>query len=1316
LTARTGRRFLDWFHDTQAKRGAWAARDVARDSDTRRRFIAVWDGIGEMFGTPTITLAQFVALQSIFINELGGRLAPISEQFARGRPGHPGLAYLFDRIPGVKLSYNQRPNKTALECFNNGAFLAAHGQRALADGLAHTNDRAWAGTTYPPGVPTDAAGAAFVAEADFCKFRGRGLIQTTWRPAYKALVRFIQAYGGTNAKVLEYKARWAGQDAGTVCFQSSNADWHDLFQNSDYVIARAAVRLHNRGAHNYLAISPDPTIQRGTGPGSFHRMGLRIGGSRYATLFARRCTQILDTLAVSAAPSSSQPAPGTGPTTPVPPRPGSTGPAGLPAPGAATALTSGRAELFDTPLLSEHNGTQPDLILRWNDLPAAGPVDVVVHLHGFSAHGARMSLVRDKEPNSGLDLARRARPTVAILPRGHYAGGKSGAAYTFPALIRPGALTALITYSLERMGRRTGGTLSVARLILTAHSGGGAALTAILGHPDTDPDELHVFDALYGSSAPLTEWARRRLERDGALAQTTDAPASLLAGQGGALRILYIPGAGTDTHSLEVARALAPLIAAGGSAAPALAARYRAEPTRIPHSDIPRRVGGALLADVTADVGHWSRPPNGGPPGAASGGATLPAAAAASGEGSTSPGPSTGTPRMLDVCRPGDGPVAPEPDPDHRGPHPLLHRGTGQRHSRRPSVGYAQQCLNEFFAHHLNHTHACIDRSAEAARFIASTKATLAEHGQLPLAVDCRFGPNTQLATRAFQACHGLHRDGRIGPGTWRLLERFAPAPGPGPPPAPTPTPMALGALERRYFPTPGGHDAAPFSRAATVEPIVDGRDYFAAIERTIDALGPGDAWYIAGWWVDVNFTFARGGPTLGDLLIDRAAAGVDVRVIFWANRQAVDSPSLVPSSAQFFVNLSKGNISAAEILRARTVAGGRTPLAGRVLIDWSGNLLSSHHMKLSVFSHSHRLTAFAGGIDYQNDRLATPGHLGPSPLGGANAWHDAGVRMTGHGAERILQTFVTRWTEASTLSPVTYTIGAGAKQYNPAPLRPLTPPPLGPIVAASANTSVQVVRSFPDKKEFGLIRDKQWATLPLDGVHEIRRTLQTAIAAAKSYIYVEDQYFDAVAFLFPSLVEACRRGVRVIALIPGSADPTSGEPAPARTLSPAVSRFLVDKLATAQKTNLAVWQLAGIFVHTKVVLIDDEFMSVGSANFADRSMGFAIDKDKPGDDSELTVAAVSSGALVASLRVKLWSEHLRVSDRGVLPEISDLRRSLGFWRKSWGTGLSFPTDEKRNALRFVGPSESGPVTPPPAPVPPGSKAPASTLTAVPSS
>jgi hypothetical protein len=72
------------------------------------------------------------------------------------------------------------------------------------------------------------------------------------------------------------------------------------------------------------------------------------------------------------------------------------------------------------------------------------------------------------------------------------------------------------------------------------------------------------------------------------------------------------------------------------------------------------------------------------------------------------------------------------------------------------------------------------------------------------------------------------------------------------------------------------------------------------------------------------------------------------------------------------------------------------------------------------------------------------------------------------------------------------------------------------------------------------------------------------------------------------------------------------------------------------------------------------------------------------GDDSELSVAAVSTDTVVRELRVKLWAEHLRVTAPAELAEIRDLNRSLGFWRDNWGTGFTFGCPD--STLRLIGP------------------------------
>jgi peptidoglycan hydrolase-like protein with peptidoglycan-binding domain len=256
------------------------------------------------------------------------------------------------------------------------------------------------------------------------------------------------------------------------------------------------------------------------------------------------------------------------------------------------AVDEGREVIATVPLLQSQRGTAPDLILRWNRMIAIPmAVDVVVHLHGFSVHGAAMRLDVDKEPASGLDFtdpdapgeSGRAEPTLFILPRGNFYGGRTGMGYDFPALVTADGLRQLVDFALTCFATRIGAPrVGMRRLLLTAHSGGGVALMRILDN--NDPDEVQIFDALHTNSTPLVQWATGRLAR----------PDSAFS----SLRVLYIPGTATEPRSRTVQQALLALAPAGDPRA----ARYRVEETQVAHSDIPRRFGWLLLRDAGSDL------------------------------------------------------------------------------------------------------------------------------------------------------------------------------------------------------------------------------------------------------------------------------------------------------------------------------------------------------------------------------------------------------------------------------------------------------------------------------------------------------------------------------------------------------------------------------------------------------------------------------------------------------------------------------------------------------------------------------------------
>jgi hypothetical protein len=263
------------------------------------------------------------------------------------------------------------------------------------------------------------------------------------------------------------------------------------------------------------------------------------------------------------------------------------------------SLPSGETYLSDTPVLAAHAGTQPDLFLRWNVTPEAmTAVDVVVFLHGFSQSGGAMPL-SEKIERSGLILAGRARPTLAMLPRGNWIRHYY---YDFPALL-DGGFDLLIAYGLHRLSEMRGAGLALDRLILAAHSGGGMPAIDIIAGAQAVPDELYVFDGLYGRDPsqgdPLQgievvdRWLGDRF------AQELVRP--------GALRVPFIESQ-TGPFSRAVGKVIAArLEASSPDLRPDLARRYRVETSGVQHSQVARRALPDLLADPAADI-DWYAP------------------------------------------------------------------------------------------------------------------------------------------------------------------------------------------------------------------------------------------------------------------------------------------------------------------------------------------------------------------------------------------------------------------------------------------------------------------------------------------------------------------------------------------------------------------------------------------------------------------------------------------------------------------------------------------------------------------------------------
>src|SRR5262249_1568136 len=107
---------------------------------------------------------------------------------------------------------------------------------------------------------------------------------------------------------------------------------------------------------------------------------------------------------------------------------------------------------------------------------------------------------------------------------------------------------------------------------------------------------------------PIITWALRHIRADAnAISGMSDDDAkAYMQKSGGALRIFYIDGNGTDTLSVQIHGAIDCALATLGSAQQSFLARYyRAQSvgsSSADHGELPRKLGWQLLQDAGADV------------------------------------------------------------------------------------------------------------------------------------------------------------------------------------------------------------------------------------------------------------------------------------------------------------------------------------------------------------------------------------------------------------------------------------------------------------------------------------------------------------------------------------------------------------------------------------------------------------------------------------------------------------------------------------------------------------------------------------------
>ena len=395
-------------------------------------------------------------------------------------------------------------------------------------------------------------------------------------------------------------------------------------------------------------------------------------------------------------------------------------------------------------------------------------------------------------------------------------------------------------------------------------------------------------------------------------------------------------------------------------------------------------------------------------------------------------------------------------------------------------------------------------------------------------------------------------------------------------------------------------------AKAAKASVIVDAEDYFRLARQAM--IRARKRIMLVGWDFDARIELAHQQDaaeeeveptTIGDL-------------IYW----------LVENNPDLEVYLLRWDLGAiGSLFRGKTiftVAKWAVHPRIHVKLDAHHPTGGSHHQKIVVIDDCF---AFCGGIDMTGDRWDTRAHRDEEPdrhrpgKGPAYMpWHDATTALQGPVAAALGKHSRDRWKRATG-----QTLPAVRAKHD------VWPDTL-PVQFHDVDVTIsRTAPKMPDQRE----------------VTEIEQLYLDLIGRAKRWIYAESQYFAS-----RRIAEAIARrldeadGPEIVILNPDSAqgwlEPLAMDTARARLVAALRHR---DRHGRFRLYHPVTRDRAPIYVHAKVMVVDDMVLRVGSSNMNARSLRLdtecdvTIDCARPGNEG--------CSAAIAEVRNDLLAEHL---------------------------------------------------------------------------
>ena len=329
--------------------------------------------------------------------------------------------------------------------------------------------------------------------------------------------------------------------------------------------------------------------------------------------------------------------------------------------------------------------------------------------------------------------------------------------------------------------------------------------------------------------------------------------------------------------------------------------------------------------------------------------------------------------------------------------------------------------------------------------------------------------------------------------------------------------------------------------------------------------------------------------------------------------------------------------------------------------LDGAHAVGASHHHKIVVIDD--RL-AFCGGIDMTADRWDTRAHLDgdehrkrPTTRRRYDPWHDATMAVDGKVAAALGEHSRERWR------------AAGGE--------PIEPP------SASSDPWPEELDPHLRDVDIAIARTRA----EYDGeecVREIEALYVDMIRSAERFVYAENQYF-ASRIVAKAIAERLQEPdpPEFVIVNPHGADGWLED----EVMSTARAELMevirkCDRHGRFRIYYPVTERREDIYVHSKITIVDDRIIRVGSANLNNRSMGLDSECDLMIDAA--LPANRGAGEAIAMLRADLMAEHLGVSVDTIdakFAETGSLIRTIESFSSSKGRGLVVFVPEKPDAV-----------------------------------